>query len=296
MKNFYIVICVLITLASCSKSDIDAPAETVVDASSMSDFSAGGVVRFFNVDLNASPVNAISNGQGQSWDFSNLAVKDTSSIIYLSPAPNDSFPSATYMVAVKDSFYLGGSSSISNSKYYGELSSAGIASLGKSVQAISFSLSPNDVTFPAQTIKHSQKIYSVNFPMHYNDSFGAAGITEDYKLILNAPPFATNTPGAERSTISYSNKVVASGAVKLKGYAEAMPVLVVRNFTSTRFNYFINGQPAPATLLAMAGVTDGEVYDNHSYSFYSPSIGFVGSIYMNSGNNTVIGATFRRNF
>ena len=116
-------------------------------------------------------------------------------------------------------------------------------------------------------------------------------------MIITAPPLVQpNSPGYEETITAYKNKVVASGSVKLKGYANPLPVLVLKNSTATKISYFVNGNPAPAPLLAYAGVTNGAVNNSYTYSFYSPSIGFVGGVYMDSTNTNVLGASFRRNF
>jgi hypothetical protein len=298
MKKINLVIAVVLLLVSCRKTDITLPApELVVEASAMADFQVGKTVKFFNVNNTATPVTPVNEGKNQTWDFSNLSESDTTSIRFLQPIANDSFPTATYMQAVTELYGIGNSTVASNSKYYGELSSSGFASLGKTIQQVSFNLTGGSIVLPAQSIRSSQKIYSAKFPMKYGDSSANSGIVEIYKMLVSAPPFIpANSPGKEVSLIDYTIKVMASGTVKLRGYTTPLPVLVLRNFTSTKVNYFVNGGPAPAPLLAAAGVTDGSVYTSYYYSFYSPTIGFVGSIYMNSTNTAVMGASFRRYF
>jgi hypothetical protein len=290
MKKIFPQLIVLVFIVSCSKSDTSP--ETVITESSMSDFRAGKTVAFFNVNNTATPLQVPQAGDKQEWDFSNLAVKDTVSIRYLSPVINDSFPTANNMLAVTERF--GTATSASN--LYGELSSSGFASLGKDIGQISITNGGANLTLPAQTIKLSQKIYSANFPMRYRDSLGATGIKERYKLLVTVPMlYPTNTPGTETITTSYSNTVIASGKMKLKGYDNDMPVLVVRNRSNSVVNYLVNGAVPPAPVLAAANTSEGEKMSSVTYSFYSPVIGYAGSIYLDS-NNVVTGGTFRRKF
>ena len=85
--------------------------------------------------------------------------------------------------------------------------------------------------------------------------------------------------------------------MKLKGYAyNTLPSLVVKQQTTTKVNYFINGAPAPASLLSLAGITDGQVKTGISYIYYSPSIGYVGTLNMNSANTNLQSAYLRKYF
>lgn len=299
MKNFTSILIAILLLASCTKTDVTIPQpnEIVVESSAMADFNAGKTVKFFNVDLATTLIASITEGQNQTWDYSTLNIKDTTAINYLAPVVNDSFSSATYMTAVTEIYGVGSASSVSNSKYYGELSTSGFASLGKSIQQVNINLGVGSIVLPVQSIRSSDKVYSANFPMHFADSSAKSGIIEIYKMVVTAPPLVSpNSPGYEESITAYKNRVVASGQLKLKGYSNTLPVLVLKNSTATKISYFINGAPAPAALLSYAGVTNGAITNSYSYSFYSPSIGFVGGIYMDSTNTTVLGASFRRNF
>lgn len=284
---------VIVFLISCTKSDLPAPdaQETVVTMSAMSEFKPGKNVRFFNVNLTVTPVNSIVAGQNQQWDYSAVSPLDSSRIDYLAPVANDTFATATHMQLVTDSF----GTSASLSQYYGELSESGMASLGKKIQQL-YITSPTgaSLVLPAQSIRFTQKYYTANFPMRFNDSVSARGIKEVYKMVVNVPGFYNNANGTETTTIEYDNKVVASGKMKLKGFTENMPVLVVRQHYKSTTNYIINNQTPPQQLLAAAGATEGEIRESTTYSFYNPVLGFVGSVFVD--NNVVLGATFRKNF
>jgi len=292
MKSNSILLLFIVAFASCSKSDMNIPAEQkIVTVAAMTDLSPGNTASFFNVDLDKTPIAPVKYGDEQRWQFTDLAIKNTVSFNYLMPLANDSFPSATYMVAVAEN--VGGL--LTDALHYNEVSTTGVAYLGKKIDSVTVAPPGGSITLTGQTIKLTKKWYSVNFPLQYRDSTTVTGIKEVYNLLVFAPPFYTHaTPGTETNTIDYTNVAVAAGYLELPGYSNAMPAIVVKQKVTNTVNYLINGTPPPDILLNAIGAQNNEVTESLSYSFYSPFYGYMGSIYME--NNKVAGATFRRNF
>jgi len=203
------------------------------------------------------------------------------------------------MRSMVDSFNIGTSSITANSKDYYELSSSGLAYLGKYVPqvALSYPALGGSVTFPAQSIVASSKIYDPALPLHYNDADSAKNITLTYNMTLSAPLLGlNNTPGTQKTTVSYTDKAIGWGKLQLKGYTDPLDVVVVKRTYTTTLNYFIAGSPAPAALLTVIGLTDGATDTTTTYEFFSTTIGYAGEITLNSTGTAVAEATFRRNF
>jgi hypothetical protein len=300
MRKALLVLFVIVFAIACKKQDRSYPAATfTVTADNMSDFRAGSSVGFFNVKLPDTFVLAPVMGSQQSWNYTDLRSIGDYVVNYNNPAANANFSSAAYMISTVDTFGAGSITATTKANYYVENSSTGFASLGKTIDSVQLNYPsiPGSITYPAQSVVFSQKIYSAKYPLQLNDSWSGSNITANYNLFVDAPTLGlSNVAGSQKNTINYTNTVIASGYMNLKGYASTIPVLVVRENQSVKINYFIGGNAAPPALLSIAGVTDGEVKNSVSYSFYSPVVGYVGTSYMDNTNTFVQSARFRKFF
>ena len=218
---------------------------------------------------------------------------------YYDTASNPSFPSATFSSFQNETFGAGTVVATSNARYYTENSSTALATLGSRIDTVVLTYpAVGTITYPAQSVVNTDKIYSAKYPLNYGGAWSGSGIKTTYNYIVNAPLAGfNNTPGTQVITTDYACRVLASGYMKLKGYAyNTLPVLAVKQQTTTKVNYFVNGTPAPASLLSLAGITDGQVKTTISYTYYSPSIGYVGTLNMNSASTAVQSAVLRKYF
>lgn len=284
---------------ACGKDETPVEA-TVITSASLSDFQPGKSISQFNVNLVTTPLSVPAGGDNVVYDYSNVAVKTQFSSSFLAPVANTSFSTATYMQTTIDTFGRGSTAAVGvAANYYFEITPAGWAALGKTIPQVvlSYPSIGGTLTYPAQTYALSSKLYNFKLPLNYRDTFGVTNVTAKYSFVANAPAFAVNNvPGEEVATNSSGYNVIGRGTLKLKGYADAIPVLLVKYSGTTKVNYFLGGAPAPAALLSVAGITDGAVTGYTTYEFYSPSLGFVGAMAVNSSNTVVTAAAFRRNF
>jgi hypothetical protein len=274
------------------------PTAPTVTATALADLKAGSTINFFQVDLAATAVTAPVAGENQTWDFSKLADRKQFSTVLEAPASNASFSSATYMQSSVDSLGSGTSAVAVASKSYYEFSADGWALLGRVIPetVLNYSAVSGKITFPAQAVPTSQKLYDPKFPLHYNDSASVNNVTQNTTFKLDIPLLKlNNAPGSQKATIDYGNKVMAWGKLQLKGYTTPLDVLVVRSTYTTKMNYFLNGLPASAALLSVIGQTDGATTTLTTYKFFSATIGYVGEIIMNRTGTAVAEANFRKN-
>lgn len=283
-------------LASC-KDDIQTEA-TIITSTSLADNQSGKTVNSFSVDLAASPIAIPASGDNVTWDYSNVTVKSQSSKTYLAPVANASFSSATYMSAEVDTFGRGTpAAKPAAANYYTELSATGMYSLGKTTPQVvlSYPSIGGTITYAAQNFVVTPKLQTLKFPVNYGDTVASANVIAKYNFVANAPAVGlNNVPGEDVVTTNYGYKVIGRGTIKIKNYADPMPVLLVRNWSSIKVNYFLGGAPASPALMAVVGLTDGTVSSTFSYDFYNTKLGLVASFSANANNTVITGAGFRR--
>ena len=300
MKKIFLPLIILGLFAvSCKKVDKNPqPATFSVASADMADLKPGTTLQLFSVVVPDPAIVAPIDGTGFSWDYSLL--NSVGNVFnYYDTASNSSFPSATFSSFQNETFGAGTVVATSNTRYYTENNSTALATLGSRIDTVVLSYpAVGTITYPAQSVVNTDKMYSAKYPLNYGDSWSGSGIKTTYNFIVNAPLAGfNNTPGTQVITTDYACRVLASGYMKLKGYAyNTLPVLAVKQQTTTKVNYFVNGTPAPASLLSLAGITDGQVKTSISYIYYSPSIGYVGTLNMNSANTALQSAVLRKYF
>ncbi|SFT87849.1 Por secretion system C-terminal sorting domain-containing protein [Lishizhenia tianjinensis] len=85
-----------------------------------------------------------------------------------------------------------------------------------------------------------------------------------------------NAPGEVREFRSVSSEVVGDGTLFIPlstgGPAPARDVILVKEIITEIDSVFLNGSPAPTTLLSAFGLVQGTVTVTTSYSFYTPDL------------------------
>jgi len=300
MTRAFLVLSLFIIASACKKTDRSVPAATFsVNYENTADLTAGKSWVFYNVLLPDTTILAPVSGAQQSWEYRDLQQTSQFTVNYEAVAATPDFSTATYSQLMVDTFGKGAVTDVSNSRYYLENTTAGFATLGKTIEQVTlnFDTAGSNITYPTQSIIYSSKIYSAKYPMKLNDTWSGSNIVANYNFTVNAPAYGiSNMNGNQVNTMSYNNTVIGSGYMNLKGYDGSVPVLVVKQMMSTQTNYLLNGAPAPAPLLSLIGVTNGAITSSTNYSFYSPVIGYVGTLYMNSANTDVQRAVLRKTF
>jgi hypothetical protein len=299
MTKAFLVLALTVLALACKKDDRSFPAATFsVAFENTADLKAGKAWKFFNVLLPDTTILAPVNGAQQSWEYRDLQQTSEFTAYYQTPATNPDFTSATFTKNMIDSFGSGSKSAASDSKYYIQNTAEGLSVLGKTIEQVTLNYdSVSSITYPTQSIVYSNKIVEAKYPLKLNESWSGSNIIANYNFTANFPRAGiSNINGKQVSTMSYNNTVIASGYMNLKGYDGSIPVLVVRRQVGNRTNYFLNGVAAPAALLSSAGLSDGAVTTTVSYDFFSPVVGYVGTLYMNNTNTQVKRAVIRKSF
>lgn len=297
MKKLLFAAFALAALASCKKS-ADTPSPTTpvnLTASDISkDYAAGKTVNFFTVNIATSAaLTAPVTGQGQVWNYSNLAESGTYNEAAL--AATGTFPSGAYFLQNQITFADGNPHPIF-SEY--EIGDSGWVRRGVAVPAMTLDFPDLGATiaYKAQECKYNKLLpLTPPFPIKFGDKANVTGAVRTENFTVNAPALGlNNTPGAQTYTNNQSVECMASGKLTLKGFDKAMDVVILKAHRKMVYNYFLGGAPAPSALLDVLGITDGFTTDYYWYDYYNPGgEGFLGSIAVDASNH-VLSAYFKK--
>jgi hypothetical protein len=154
---------------------------------------------------------------------------------------------------------------------YNTLSNASLTTPGETIlfrQALplgSFTTNPGDsLVFPVQTIPYTTPERTLTFPTTYSSGWSTvSNSTTSFNLTVAAFGI-NNTPGQRRSQRSRVDSVMGWGNITLRGISNTgatapQKVLQVRSYLIVRDSFFLNGQPAPPTLLGAFGLQQGQL-------------------------------------
>ncbi|WP_027001324.1 hypothetical protein [Hugenholtzia roseola] len=196
-----------------------------------------------------------------------------------------SFSSATFVRTAPSNFLP----NFTLNEYY-EVSSDGFFMVGVKVDAGSAELQGAVITSAGIDLPITPKQLILKFPLRYGNNN-----TEESKLIekytLDVAGFGISNAPVER-TIEYvtASEVVGWGKVSLPQGAIATntEVLLVKNTEKYTNTYYLNGELAPAPLLAALNITQGNVVEYVDYFFVSKEFGVVASVRFSTNNGTVL--------
>lgn len=299
MRQFFILIAALGFLSSCKKVDKNfaTPVYEVTAEQMKDDLKAGRNIEFYEINLDLySPLLPVDTNEARyNIRYFEGAVKRIFLVNLIPWDSNAAFSANSYIYLQQDLFGKDSISGVSNSQYYAENNTEGLTLLGKRTQAVTFSSNGVTITYPSQTVKNSQAIIKAQYPLTHRKSWAGSDIVQSYKFNVSAPSLGVpSATGEERRTIDYNHYVISSGLINFQGYDVSTPVLVVRETYNTKTDYYVNGALAPAPLLSLAGLTQGATTTSVSYSYYSPNIGYFGTIFMNSSNTRPESAFFKK--
>lgn len=304
MKKFILPLLALLILLSCSSDDdVQQVIEPLVitKADYQTHYSPGGETFTVFATL-PSNVSIPSPGEDQTWDFSELDELGSGVVggsDFINPS-DPAFPTATYVEGITGFYFISG---VASNDYTGfrfhELNEDGLFGLGlvqNQTAVLNVEAIGAVINYEAQTRPYTgtPKSPRVLFPAEFGDNpITTNGVEDTSSFTVNAPAFGlNNTPGQTINTYDITQEVIASGTANFKGIGEKR-VLVTKSETKTTINYFLGGAPAPAALLSMLGVTDGDTSTETTYRFIAEDLGSAGFIDVDEFGN-ITSARFRK--
>lgn len=124
---------------------------------------------------------------------------------------------------------------------------------------------------------YSGRVDNIPFPLTYQTQRSQSR-QERIPFKVTIAAFGLNkTPGFRRRIIDRELEVVGSGTLMMptSGGSPSAPfdVLLVKINRTLTDSFFLAGSPAPPTLLAALGLTQGSVFQDSAYNFYVPNYG-----------------------
>ncbi|WP_207890958.1 hypothetical protein [Hymenobacter edaphi] len=230
--------------------------------------SAATVERYQDAALPAG-LGAPTTGANQAWDYRGLTPSGAAyNLLNLSVPPSPAFAGAQWTRA--------NSSTVGNLSYvlttYFNLAATGRMALGRSIIRQPFSLAArtggaNDsIVVSRQNVPYGGPGGIADFPLpltagsRSQQSF-RVGVTGTLTV---AAAGLTRAPFRLVQRYTYVDSVAGWGTLRIPAAgrpagSDPLPVLLVRSRTIRQDSVYLNGQPAPATLLAAFGMTQGRV-------------------------------------
>ena len=213
------------------------------------------------------------------WDLSNASYSNQYYVRHRDGVTIDDSPFSD------SDFYDFGSYKISgnlkyNVKVYFKGSEEDFTILGEKIpvsQAIgigSITYNPNDsLVFLAQNIKYTSPLKILEFPASTDSSWLTESESNTNFTISITPYGIINVPCRINSYRKYLNTVVGWGSMLLKTTngqtSNWIPVLQVRQNNTSRDSFFMNGNPAPPTLLQAFGLKQGQIITQNKTEFFT---------------------------
>ncbi|MFM2267758.1 MAG: hypothetical protein RL757_1199, partial [Bacteroidota bacterium] len=210
-------------------------------------------------------------GNNQTWDYS--AQKDSFpnvSRYYYEPVASFGavpplFSDATYAFNYLTTFQF----FAYPSRAYEKLDATGYAQLGYITQGGKFSLTQisggatDSIYFSAGAQRYANPWISYKFPMTAN-SVWKSNYKDTSNFQLSIAAFGLNrTPGFRVAKYNYTDSIVGWGTLKLRNPSGGAPlnfaVLLQQSSGTQVDSFYLGGAPAPATLLAAFGLTQGQI-------------------------------------
>lgn len=222
------------------------------------------------------PALGTAGGANATWDLSAATYNPGSGVVTRIAPPGSAFPTASY---ASNLFYnFAGSLSYAIQQYVG-LETTGMKRLGETVpvrQALPIgTLTGNNadsLVFPQQITPYVPVEIMVGFPATAGSRWGT---TSKYSTAFNLTYTAAglnNAPCQKRTTRITTDTVTGWGRVRLSTTAGTtsgyMDVLQTRRRLTVIDSFFMGGVPAPPTLLAGFGLSQGMTSRDYRVLFY----------------------------
>ena len=225
---------------------------------------------------NISSLPSLAPSAMGSWDLSAATYQPTVSLYYIQPFSDPAFTGANYNDRLKYIFSGGFTYSTVAAR---QKAGGGIKWIGDKIETrIASSLAGltgntlDSLIFPAQNMIFSTPYTLLNFPAAFGSTWA-----NSYSFDLNFNITATiasynNAPGIRRVVTTVTDTVKGWGMARVKNLQGAvsqyMNVLVVKHIERQADSFYVNGAPAPVSLLAPFGLSQNDTLQKGQYLFY----------------------------
>lgn len=231
----------------------------------------------FSYPANIATTQNLSDAKtNATWDLSTMVYDAIAKIKQRKKVVSTTFSNASYS---SDSYYPFAGGLSYDVAIHKVASSSGIVAIGEVVvteQRLSLTAltgNANDnLTFPMQDISYSGESIELAYPFTIGNHWSSTSErSTDFKITIAAYGL-NNTPGIRKTTVVLKDTVIGWGTVKVKNFYttdihihEVLQVKVLRESTDS---FFINGSPAPKSLLDAFGLKQGQVTNSARIQFY----------------------------
>jgi hypothetical protein len=184
---------------------------------------------------------------------------------------NSTYPSATYSVPTSYKF---NTLLAYNATDMNGIVSAGQQSYGQVLARQAISLTPlttgaNDsLVFNQQNIVYSSPKKIISFPASAGSTWNSSYVWDLSFSLTVASASLNKVPGIKRGYVTYTDSVVGWGKMRVKNALGQntgwLDVLAIKVTYQQKDSFFLNAAPAPASLLATFGLTQGQVSNQYS--------------------------------
>jgi len=242
-------------------------AQITLTQNDVSHSSSYSFIRHFNT----SGITIPTHGTNITYDYSSLGGSTVDTIPYM-PATRTSFTGFTrfsYGAAFLSSIPL-------YSEYYTHMDANGLASVGsyKLEQSVGIGIATGNnsdtLSFPGNATIFTSPAYDIKFPATYESEW-----TSDYfyhtDFLLTVSAFSlNNTPGFQKQYLNQTDSIVGWGSIILttdNGASIPYDVLLIKQSRLITDSIYLGGSPAPQTLLDAFGITQGQQWNQNTYTF-----------------------------
>ncbi len=218
-----------------------------------------------------SSVPTVPDGQWHTWDLSTVILASYRYYAQFSTAGG--FANATHA----NQAYIEnmGMSYVTNFMF--SIDNSGIKTHGERLARQAFPLgsqtgNPNDsLVIKAQDVVYSAPQVQMPYPATMGTKWNATSKAV-FNMELTALPIYNKAQTERRSTINSTSEVIGWGNLKIKRLdgkpSGSKHVLLVKSTITTQDSFFLNGSLAPAPILQMAGLQQGQTQVVYQKSFY----------------------------
>lgn len=221
------------------------------------------------------------------WDITTATDSNVYSNFFNRPANSATFPTATFVIP---RHYIINAGLMYDFDAMRDVSTAGIITLGEhinrqAIPLVSITTNPNDsLVFIDQDIVYNAPEHKIKYPCTMGTKWrDSVVLVTKFNLTVTSSGL-NNTPGERKATRITDYEVTGWGKMRVndhKGNATGYTdVLVVDRTEVTTDSFFLGGMPAPPSLLAAFGVTQGQTQPQYK-RFYFRAGEYVGLLEIN---------------
>lgn len=265
MKNLFTLLCLAAGLSASAQ-------KVFTYANGPKDPNGTDII--YGIDLNTIDANDLPKAQVHTWDVSDMVLTTyTYNSVW---APESGFTGATH----SNIAYVDIAPGVSyETQLMLSIDTSGIKTIGEHLERQAFQVGANvndSIVILKQDVNYSTPQIRMPYPATIGTKWNAtSNIAYDLSISFTPPaplPPFTNQPGQRKTIITSTHEVVGYGVMRVKR-TDGKPsgvrsVLQVENEVTTVDSFFINGNPAPAQLLAQAGIQQGETNTVYQRTFW----------------------------